>query len=282
MTWFRAYADMIDDEKLRLLAFEDRWHFVAILCCKRSGLLDKADTPEMLLRKLAVKLGLQLRELEAVAVRLSEVGLIDAKTFQPLGWASRQFESDSSTERSRVCRAKKKQGNTKRLGSATQMQRCSDVAATPPETDTESDTEKQCTLRVHAETSGARSGPRCPVNEIVELYHNELPQLPRCTKLTKTRRAYIQQRWREDLTNLEAWRAYFEKVRQSKFLTGKAECQNGRAPFLANLAWLVKPENYAKVCEGNYSKDFTFRKESPAERSARRAREIFAKYGEPE
>ena len=34
MPWFRLYHRMIDDEKLRLLAFEDRWHFVAPTTCK--------------------------------------------------------------------------------------------------------------------------------------------------------------------------------------------------------------------------------------------------------
>jgi len=53
-SWFRAYADMVDDEKLRLLAFEDRWHFVALLCCKRAGLLDNGDPHDLLCRKVAV------------------------------------------------------------------------------------------------------------------------------------------------------------------------------------------------------------------------------------
>lgn len=95
MQWFRAYSEMVDDEKLRLLAFEDRWHYVALLCCKSKGLLDAGDSRQMLERKLAVKLGLQVRELEAVVMRLAEVGLIDSDTFQPTGWENRQFVSDA-------------------------------------------------------------------------------------------------------------------------------------------------------------------------------------------
>lgn len=81
--WFRLYTETVDDEKLRLLAFEDRWHFVALLCCKGSGLLDSGDDDSLLRRKLAVKLGLSVREFEEVAGRLSEVALIDAETLQP-------------------------------------------------------------------------------------------------------------------------------------------------------------------------------------------------------
>ena len=40
LPWFRLYAEAIDDEKLRLLAFEDRWHFIALMCCMGQGILD--------------------------------------------------------------------------------------------------------------------------------------------------------------------------------------------------------------------------------------------------
>lgn len=109
MPWLRLYSEMIDDEKIRLLAFEDRWHYVALLCCKCSGLLDAGDTPELLRRKLGVKMGLAQRELEATANRLAEVGLINSETFQPLGWDDRQMRSDSSRERVAAYRARQKQ-----------------------------------------------------------------------------------------------------------------------------------------------------------------------------
>lgn len=138
MSWFRAYADMVDDEKLRLLAFEDRWHFVALLCCKRSGLLDNGDPHELLCRKVAVKLGLQLRELEAMAARLAEVGLIEPATFQPLAWAERQFESDTSTARVREYR-KRKRAASVQPQCATEVKRCGNVSETAQETETETE-----------------------------------------------------------------------------------------------------------------------------------------------
>lgn len=110
LPWFRLYHEAIDDEKLRLLAFEDRWHWVAILCCKCKGLLDDESTPQMRDRKLAVKLGVQQRELDEIKRRLTEVGLID-ENWQPHGWDKRQYVSDHSTERVRKHRHKQaKQG----------------------------------------------------------------------------------------------------------------------------------------------------------------------------
>lgn len=108
--WFRAYTDLVDNYKLRLLAFEDRWHYVAILCCKGAGLLD-GKRPDFVRRVVAIKLGLAQAELDEVVRRLSDVNLIDAKTMQPVGWNERQFESDNSTDRVRKYRKNKKSGN---------------------------------------------------------------------------------------------------------------------------------------------------------------------------
>ncbi len=130
-TWFRAYSEMVDDAKLRLLAFEDRWHYVAILCCKAQGLIDQTK-PELLDRVVGLKLGLDSRTLDEVRRRLVEVELID-KGWQPLGWDRRQFVSDTSAERTRKWRERK-------------------TSPTPPpkesKTDTDTDTEGDVTSDV--------------------------------------------------------------------------------------------------------------------------------------
>lgn len=127
--WFRVYTEMVDDEKIRLLAFEDRWHYVAILCCKGKGIIDASPDLTMTMRKLSVKLGLTVREMETALGRLAEVGLVDAKTAQPLGWDSRQFISDTSTERVRAYRER--------------MKRSGNVPVTAQDTDTDKDTEQK-------------------------------------------------------------------------------------------------------------------------------------------
>lgn len=111
LPWFRVYTRMVDDDKLKLLAFEDRWHFVALLCLKGEGLLDKGDAPGLLMRKVAVKLGLDVRSLEEVARRLAEVGLVDQATLQPVKWDGLQMRSDTDTtaaERKKRQRAREK------------------------------------------------------------------------------------------------------------------------------------------------------------------------------
>lgn len=134
--WFRLYSEAVDDEKLRLLAFEDRWHYIAILCCKNNGVLDEVQ-PNLMRRKVAVKLGLDLRELGEVARRLSEVGLVDQETLQPLAWDKRQFRSDTSKERTKAYRDRMKSHR--------------DVTVTAQEADTEEDTdsESESDLKTH-------------------------------------------------------------------------------------------------------------------------------------
>lgn len=129
--WFRLYTEAVDDEKLRLLAFEDRWHFIAILCCKGRGLLDHAgDDIGLIRRKIAIKLGLDVRALDEVARRLAEVGLIDEQTLQPLAWDRRQFISDHDPTRAK--RAKKFR-KTMKLRSVTDEKRTSNARVTDEE-----------------------------------------------------------------------------------------------------------------------------------------------------
>ena len=132
LPWFRFYTEAIDDEKLGLLAFEDRWHFVALLCLKGKGVLDDEPDAEMLARKVALKMGLTLAELEKVAGRLARMGLIDKDTFQPRAWDDRQMKSDSSAERVKAFRERKKQA--KQAGN---------VTVTAQEEDTDTDTDKE-------------------------------------------------------------------------------------------------------------------------------------------
>ena len=112
MQWFRLYNDIVDNHKIRMLAFEDRWHFVALCCLKSDGLLDEPDS-DLRTRRIAVKLGVQVRELDEISRRLREVELID-NAMNPLAWDELQYKSDKSTDRVKAFRERqKKQGGNK-------------------------------------------------------------------------------------------------------------------------------------------------------------------------
>ena len=111
-----------------------------------------------------------------------------------------------------------------------------------------------------ADESKDDSLPPCPHGDIVALYHEILPELPRVKVWEGTRKAHLQARWRESLARqhirdkpggLDYWRRYFGYVRKCPLLMGQVTQRDGRA-WRADLPWLVKAENYAKVIEGRY------------------------------
>jgi uncharacterized protein YdaU (DUF1376 family) len=105
--------------------------------------------------------------------------------------------------------------------------------------------------------------PSCDHEKVIELYHTHLPTLRRVEVWNDTRKGYLRQRWREVAEELSkekqvlsadvlGWFAdFFQHVGTSKFLTGKVNSRDGRA-FLADLEWILKPSNFAKIIEGKY------------------------------
>lgn len=156
MPWFRAYTRMVDDDKLKLLAFEDRWHFVALLCLKGEGLLDKGDAPALMMRKVAVKMGLDVRTLEEVARRLAEVDLIDQQTLQPIKWAGLQMRSDADPT---AAERKRRQRKRRKDGEDTDASRVTGTNVT--RTDTDTDTEIGTSV-IDLEVGGGSSRPEAP------------------------------------------------------------------------------------------------------------------------
>lgn len=138
--WYRAYEGTVTDAKLgeaALVAGCSRsvaiaaWHCILESCAasQQGGQYD--TTP----RRVAVILSEPIATIESLFSAFAELGMIDGNAVK--AWKQRQFESDTSTERSRKHRA------TKRNGDATLQER----EATPPETETESDTEREKNAR---------------------------------------------------------------------------------------------------------------------------------------
>ena len=161
MRWLRLWTDIVSDPKVRLLAFEDRWHYVAVLCMKRSGDLECVES--LLERTVAVTLGLVERDASEVKRRLMEVGLVTEK-WQPVAWEKRQFVSDydrTAIERQRRRRKNMRHGSVTRdsHGVVTDVSRvtsrdCHGVVTTP-ESESESESEQRQSKRARKRASRA-------------------------------------------------------------------------------------------------------------------------------
>jgi hypothetical protein len=182
--------------------------------------------------------------------------IIEDGVLRLINWDERQFESDNSSERSRRHR-NKKQSNV----SATDLQRCSNVAATPPDTDTEADTEVLSSPNGDSSPELFGDGDlveeggeervaktQVPYLQIVDLYHECCPSLAKVRQLTKKRRQLIKARWPG---SLEPFRLVFSRAEQSDFLTGRKPSRD-HPSWVADLEFILREESWAKISEGKY------------------------------
>lgn len=99
MKWFKVHAEIIHDPKIRALAFEDRWHFVAVMALTADGTLD--EPAELRDELVSVALGLHGIDLEKAKARLMRLRLI-GEDWKPTRWEKRQASTDpTSAERQR-------------------------------------------------------------------------------------------------------------------------------------------------------------------------------------
>ena len=98
--------------------------------------------------------------------------------------------------------------------------------------------------------------PPCPHQEIINLYHQKLPELARVKMWTEKRKTNLKSRWNEEKERqcLEWWENYFMQVKQSNFLLGKSNGNGSREKlFKADLEWIINASNMAKILEGKYN-----------------------------
>ena len=102
MQWFRFYNDFLHNSKVQLLSEKDQRRYVMMLCmksCNRDETLQKRD--------LLFHLRVTETELDETIDNLQRENLI-TKDLEIVNWSERQYVSDSSTERVRKYREKKK------------------------------------------------------------------------------------------------------------------------------------------------------------------------------
>jgi len=90
--------------------------------------------------------------------------------------------------------------------------------------------------------------PPCPHQKIIGLYHEILPELRKVKIWNDARRKHLQARWKESekCQSVDWWKKFFYYIRASPFLMGQ------KTDFQADLAWMIMPENFAKIVEGKY------------------------------
>ena len=112
--------------------------------------------------------------------------------------------------------------------------------------------------------AGGPGLPPCPVDRLVDLYHEVLPELPRCRLMPEARRRALQKRWRWVLSSRKAdgtsratssddalgWmRQFFERARDNDFLMGRTARGAGHEGWQCDLDHLLSDKGLKSVVE---------------------------------
>ena len=106
--------------------------------------------------------------------------------------------------------------------------------------------------------------PPCPAEQLVGLYHELLPELPRCRTMLDARAKALRRRWRWVLCSRKAdgqrravdaeaalgwFRAFFERVRHSDWLMGRTPRGPGHQGWQCDLDFLLSDKGVKAVVE---------------------------------
>lgn len=104
----------------------------------------------------------------------------------------------------------------------------------------------------------------CPVEQIVAVYHQTLPELPKVKLMPARRRKALQSLWRFVLTKPKSdgtpraatpdeamdWiRSYFERARENDWLMGRTPRVNGHENWQCDLDFLLSEKGLKHVIE---------------------------------
>lgn len=233
MAWFRWDNTSRHNRKLRALPVEGRWLYVS-LCeiaseLKLNGVVHVVPGVKYSDDQLADESKVPLDRIRPCLEAMKTLQLIeeDGDGLFVTSFAERQYQSDSSAERTKAYRHRK---STNGDGVVTVCDGHSDDVVTPPDTDTDTDTDIKHT-------------------EIVSLW-NEIcsSKLPSVTSLTPTRQKHLKARLSTKGRDLAWWRTYFARIVNTPFLTGKSAKE-----WKANFDFAIRSEDVvAKILEGQY------------------------------
>ena len=196
-----------------------------------------------------------------------------------LSWEKRQPKrEDSSTDRTKKYRDRKSDESDATKRTVTQCDATKRTVTLETETETEKKEQEQGAIAPLSpaaaddadvrEAEGAEPIPDCPHAAILDLFADKLPELPqprRSLWVASKHAEALRSRWRWVLTASHesgprkgqrlaeceadgiAWFGrFFEYVGKCPLLMGS------KSDWRAELGWLVKRDNFAKVIQGNY------------------------------
>lgn len=246
--WLRLYAEFANDAKVQMMSEAMQRRYIMLMCLRCSnGLVTLQDD------EVAFQLRISNEEITETKRLFIAKGFIDSD-WNLLNWDKRQFASDASTTRVAKHRSlqKAKQQAVGNDDVTLQKQK-----GNGPDTDTDTDKSAK------AHTSPAKLPP-CPIDRVIEVYHEALPELPAVRLKTKDRARALSKVWGWVLTSKKAdgerraqsedeaveWFSdYFARVRDNDFLMGKTPRSGEHAGWRCDIDYLLSDKGMKQVIE---------------------------------
>lgn len=231
MKWFRLYDEITEDSKIIQLSDQEFRVWILTLChASKQVVRGYYSSSKSLVSLLKGEMNCKSKSIESAFQKLESLGMIklNNESIQIVNWNKRQFRSDDVSER------------VKRYRNVTR-----NVTETPSDTDTDTDKDIY-SPQIRSEDT--------PHQQIIDIYHEILPECRKVKIWSENRQKKLRSRWREDpkRQELDWWRVYFQNVRLCFWFTTE-----NTKNWYPDLEWLVEKRNLINVIEKRYFNERT-------------------------
>ena len=263
--WFRWHHGSVTDQKFPLVARRAGASVAEVIavwaCVLESASMNEIErgllSGEPDFEAMDCALGLTDGKSCAIFEAMRQRSLLDEHLHVvawPIRQPKRERHDESSTERSRAFRAKQSHATP---CNATQHQE------TPRVEESRGDIQEEPNGSVSAKAPTAKLPP-CPYEQIVELYHVNLPTLPSIRTMDGKRKAKIREFWGWVLTTNKSdgqrraigadqaltWIGqFFHRASQNDFITGRIERTGRHSNWQASIEYLCAENGRNQVIE---------------------------------
>lgn len=256
--WLKLNEDFFTSKrikKLRKLAGGDTYTIIylkmQLLSLQKGGVLEYTGLEDTFCKELALDLDEDEENIKVTIAYLSSCDLLT--TSDNIEYSLPFVQNNLGSETASTQRSRKSRNNVQEVlqcnNDATAcnnlQQKCNVEIDIDIEKDIEIDKEIDKEESTLSELKKNQRQEKIDYQRIVDSYNEICSSLPKCTKITESRKLSIRKRL-EDYSEADLLKA-FELAEQSDFLSGR----NGKWTG-ANIDWILNVNNIQKILEGNY------------------------------
>ena len=257
--WIRICTDMINNKKIKRIRTMPEGNNIVLIWVfliaqagesNRGGGLFLTDTIPFTHEDLAVEFGFEIPVIQLALITLEKFSMIEVydDVIYIKNWEEYQNSDglekirEQGRERAKKFREKKKQ----ELLTADSNAKDNVTVTLRNATEEELELELERELNIHT---------NCDCEKIKDMFNSIAVDLPKVKALSEARKKAINARVKE--YGIDLVHEAFINAQESEFLSGR-----GGDKWKASFDWIMNPNNFIKVIEGNYSNNGKCEKET--------------------